>query len=73
MSGSSAAAARTASRIARNARRIYEQAGQIIDALERELARPVISPNQALLWAAMGAIGAPTDAITGYGRLFATS
>jgi maleate isomerase len=45
----------------------------IIDALERELARPVISPNQAALWAAMRAIGARTDAITRYGRLFATS
>ena len=45
----------------------------VIDALERELGRPVVSPNQALLWAAMGAIGARTDAITRYGRLFASS
>jgi maleate isomerase len=45
----------------------------VIDALERELARPVVSPNQALLWAAMGAAGARTDAITRYGRLFASS
>jgi maleate isomerase len=45
----------------------------IIDALERELARPVVSPNQALLWAAMGAADARTDAITRYGRLFASS
>jgi hypothetical protein len=44
----------------------------IIDAVERELARPVVSPNQALLWAAMRAAGARTDAITRYGRLFAT-
>jgi len=44
----------------------------VIDALERELARPVLSPNQAILWAAMRAIGAPTDAVTRYGRLFAT-
>ena len=42
----------------------------IIDALEHELARPVVSPNQALLWAAMRAAGARTDAITHYGRLF---
>ena len=45
----------------------------VIDALERELARPVVSPNQALLWAAMGAVGARTDTVTRYGRLFAGS
>jgi maleate isomerase len=42
-----------------------------IAALERELERPVISPNQALLWAAMQAAGAPTASVTRYGRLFA--
>ena len=42
----------------------------VIDALERELTRPVVTPNQALLWAAMSAAGARTDAITRYGRLF---
>ena len=42
------------------------------DALERQLACPVISPNQALLWAAMGVIGARTGVFTGYGRLFAS-
>ncbi len=45
----------------------------IIDALERELARPVITANQALLWAALGAVGAQTDTVTRYGRLFASS
>jgi maleate isomerase len=45
----------------------------VIDALERELTRPVVTPNQALLWAAMGALNARTDAITHYGRLFASS
>jgi maleate isomerase len=44
----------------------------VIAALERELERPVVSPNQALLWGAMRAIGAPTDAVTRYGRLFAS-
>jgi len=43
-----------------------------IDALERALHRPVVSPNQALLWGAMRAIGADTASVTRYGRLFAT-
>jgi maleate isomerase len=42
-----------------------------IAALERELDRPVVAPNQALLWAAMRAAGASTQAVTRYGRLFA--
>jgi maleate isomerase len=45
----------------------------VIDALERELERPAVSPNQALLWGAMSAVGAPTESITRYGRLFASS
>ena len=45
----------------------------VIAALERELGRPAVSPNQALLWAAMRAVGARTDSITRYGRLFASS
>jgi maleate isomerase len=45
----------------------------VIAALERELERPVVSPNQALLWGAMHAVGAPTDSITRYGGLFASS
>jgi maleate isomerase len=39
--------------------------------LERELGRPVVSPNQALLWAAMQVAGAPTTLVTRYGRIFA--
>jgi maleate isomerase len=42
----------------------------VIAALERELERPVVSPNQALLWGAMRAIGAPTKSVVAYGRLF---
>jgi maleate isomerase len=41
--------------------------------LERALERPVVSSNQALLWAAMQAVGAPADARTVYGRLLALS
>ena len=45
----------------------------VIAALERELGRPAVSPNQALLWGAIRAIGAPAESITRYGRLFASS
>jgi maleate isomerase len=45
----------------------------VIAALERELERPAVSPNQALLWGAMRAAGAPTDSITRYGRLFVSA
>ena len=45
----------------------------VLAALERELERPVVSPNQALLWGAMRAVGARTESITRYGRLFASS
>jgi maleate isomerase len=45
----------------------------VIAALERDLERPAVSPNQALLWGAIRAVGAPTDSITRYGRLFASS
>ncbi len=44
----------------------------VIAALERELGRPVVSPNQALLWGTMRAVGVPTDSITRHGRLFAS-
>jgi maleate isomerase len=44
----------------------------VIDALEHELNRPVVSPNQALLWEAMRVIGADTSSVTRYGRLFGT-
>lgn len=42
----------------------------LIDALERELDRPVLSANQVLLWAALRAASTETAAVTGYGRLF---
>jgi maleate isomerase len=42
----------------------------VIAALEAELGRPVLTPNQVLLWAALHAAGASTEAITGYGGLF---
>jgi maleate isomerase len=40
----------------------------IIEALEQELKRPVISANQASLWRCLRAVGV-SDAIEGYGRL----
>jgi maleate isomerase len=43
----------------------------VIAELERALGRPVVTANQALLWAAMRAAGAPTGAVTAYGRVFA--
>ena len=41
----------------------------VIDALESKLGRPVLTANQVLLWAMLGAAGATVE-ITGYGRLF---
>jgi len=40
-----------------------------IDAMEREIGKPVISSNQATFWAALRKIGV-TDRIKGVGRLF---
>lgn len=40
----------------------------VIDALERDLDRPVITANQASLWRCLR-LGGVRDAITGYGRL----
>jgi maleate isomerase len=45
----------------------------VIDALERDDGRPVITPNQVLFWAALRAAGAPTSLVSGYGRLFSLS
>jgi maleate isomerase len=42
----------------------------VIDELEDRLARPVISANQVLLWAALRASGTRSSQVTGYGRLF---
>ena len=41
-----------------------------IAALEQYLQCPVVTANQALLWAALRAAGAMTDRVTGYGRVF---
>jgi maleate isomerase len=42
----------------------------VIAALEADLGRPVITANQALLWAALRAAGADASSVRGYGRLF---
>ena len=42
----------------------------VIAALEQELARPVVTANQALLWAALRAADADAGAVSGYGVLF---
>jgi maleate isomerase len=42
-----------------------------IEWLERDLQRPVLSANQVLLWAALGAAGVTAEPITGYGELLA--
>ena len=42
----------------------------VIDALESELNRPVLSANQALFWAALRAAGAQPSLVAGYGSLF---
>ena len=41
-----------------------------IHALEQDLDRPVVTANQALMWAALSAAGTDSSSITGYGRLF---
>lgn len=46
------------------------QSMAIIDRLEKELGKPVISTTQASVWAAMRALGRGEE-VTGYGRLFA--
>lgn len=44
-----------------------------IAALEERLELPVVTANQALLWAALRAAGADTDLVTSYGQLFTRS
>lgn len=41
---------------------------EVIDALERELGKPVLSSNQVTLWGILRALGLPT-AVRGFGRL----
>jgi maleate isomerase len=43
----------------------------VIDAVERERGHPVLAANQVLFWGALRAAGAPTEAVVGYGRVFA--
>lgn len=42
---------------------------EILDTLERDIGKPVLSSNQAMLWAAMKAIGIQ-ETIVGYGSIF---
>jgi maleate isomerase len=42
----------------------------VIDALEADLGRPVLTANQALFWAALRAAGTDPGAVSGYGGLF---
>jgi maleate cis-trans isomerase len=44
-----------------------------IAALEEELGRAVVTPNQALLWAALRVADADVDSVRDYGRLFSHS
>ncbi|MDB5727262.1 MAG: arylmalonate decarboxylase [Noviherbaspirillum sp.] len=46
------------------------RSAEIIDALEAEIGRPVITSNQVMAWRALKMAGIE-DAIDGYGRLFA--
>ena len=41
-----------------------------INALEEDLGCPVLTANQALLWAALRAADADSGSVTDYGRLF---
>jgi maleate isomerase len=41
-----------------------------IEALERDLGRPVLTANQALFWAALQAAPKPAPLVSGYGRLW---
>jgi maleate isomerase len=42
----------------------------VIDALEADLGRPVLTANQVLLWAALRAASSPAGLVRGYGRIF---
>jgi hypothetical protein len=44
----------------------------VIEALEADLDRPVLTANQVLLWAALAAAGANPATVQGYGRIFGT-
>ena len=42
----------------------------VIAVLEEDLGRPVVTANQALLWAALRAADADSSSVSDYGRLF---
>ncbi|MFN2544756.1 MAG: aspartate/glutamate racemase family protein [Actinomycetota bacterium] len=42
----------------------------VIETLEADTGRPVVTPNQVLLWAALRAAGADTSLVSGFGRVF---
>jgi maleate isomerase len=44
----------------------------VIEALEADLDRPILTANQVLLWAALTAAGANPATVQGYGRIFST-
>jgi maleate cis-trans isomerase len=44
---------------------------EIVDTLERELAKPVVTSNQALVWVALGRLVVDASRVRGFGRLFA--
>jgi maleate isomerase len=46
------------------------RSAEVIEALERDLGRPVITSNQAMVWGALRASGI-TDPVAGFGRLLA--
>jgi maleate isomerase len=43
-----------------------------IEALEKDLGRPVLTANQVLIWDALRTANSDTAAVEGYGRLFST-
>jgi maleate cis-trans isomerase len=45
---------------------------ELVDALERELRKPVLTSNQVTLWAILEALGRG-GTVTGYGRLLAST
>ncbi|MFI2029802.1 aspartate racemase/maleate isomerase family protein [Streptomyces buecherae] len=51
----------------------FRRAVGTIEQLETTLHRPVLTANQALLWAALRSADTAVSAVTGYGRLFTTN
>jgi maleate isomerase len=42
----------------------------VIERLEADTGKPVVTPNQVLVWAALRAAGTPPSLVSGYGKLF---